>query len=46
MEDCFLNLREFNAGFAQKLVLKDGAVQTMKAEAIVYGPQPVCMFYS
>ncbi|XP_016103244.1 piggyBac transposable element-derived protein 4-like isoform X2 [Sinocyclocheilus grahami] len=39
-EDRFLNVREFNAGFAQKLVLKDGAVPTLKAETIVYGPRP------
>ncbi|XP_058627963.1 uncharacterized protein LOC131538118 [Onychostoma macrolepis] len=40
-EDSFLNINEFNAGFAQKLVLKDGAVPTLKTEAAVYGPQPV-----
>ncbi|XP_059355164.1 uncharacterized protein LOC132092789 isoform X2 [Carassius carassius] len=38
-EESFHNLREFNAGFAQRLVLKDGAVPTLKTEA-VYGPQP------
>ncbi|XP_052410115.1 uncharacterized protein LOC127956314 [Carassius gibelio] len=37
-EESFHNLREFNAGFAQRLVLKDGAVPTLKTEA-VYGPQ-------
>ncbi|XP_077063253.1 uncharacterized protein LOC143715388 isoform X3 [Siphateles boraxobius] len=40
MEESFHNLGEFNAGFAQRLVLKDGAVPTLKTEAVVYGPQP------
>ena len=44
-EDSFQNLHEFNAGFAQRLLLKDEAVPTLKAEAAVYGPQPVSMFY-
>ncbi|XP_051761736.1 piggyBac transposable element-derived protein 4-like isoform X2 [Ctenopharyngodon idella] len=39
-EDSFQNLHEFNAGFAQRLLLKDGAVPTLKAEAAVYGTQP------
>ncbi|XP_056092191.1 piggyBac transposable element-derived protein 4-like isoform X2 [Rhinichthys klamathensis goyatoka] len=39
-EESFHNLREFNAGFAQRLVLKDGAVPTLRTEAVVYGPQP------
>ncbi len=46
MEDSFLNLHELNSGFTQKLVLKDGAVKTIKAEAFVYGPRPVSMLYS
>ena len=44
-EDSFQNLHEFNAGFAQRLLLKDEAVPTLKAEAAVYGPQTVSMFY-
>lgn len=43
-EESFHNLREFNAGFAQRLVLKDGAVPTLKTEA-VYGQQAVSMTY-
>ncbi|XP_042577232.1 piggyBac transposable element-derived protein 4-like isoform X4 [Cyprinus carpio] len=39
-DDSFLNVREFNAGFAQKLVMKDGAVPTLRGETVVYGPQP------
>ncbi|XP_067269187.1 uncharacterized protein [Pseudorasbora parva] len=38
-EESFHNLREFNAGFAHRLVLKDGAVPTLKTEAAC-GPQP------
>jgi len=38
MEDRFQNLNEFNAGFAQRLLLKE-AVPTLKAEAAVYGPK-------
>jgi len=44
-EDSFHNLQEFNAGFAQRLLLKDDAVPTLKAEAAVYGPQTVSTFY-
>ncbi len=40
-EDSFQNLHEFNAGFTQKLLLKHGAVPTLKPEAAVVGPQPV-----
>lgn len=40
-EDRFKNLHEFNAGFVQRLFLKDEAVPTLKAEAAVYGPKPV-----
>jgi len=44
-EDSFQNLHEFNAGFAQRLLLKDGAVPTLKAEAAVYWLQTVSTFY-
>ncbi|MBZ5782054.1 THAP domain-containing protein, partial [Klebsiella aerogenes] len=40
-EDSFTNPHEFNTGFAQRLLLKDHAVLTLKAEAAVYGPKTV-----
>ncbi|XP_048053344.1 E3 ubiquitin-protein ligase TRIM39-like isoform X2 [Megalobrama amblycephala] len=36
----FQNVNEFKAGFARRLLLKDGAVPTLKDEAAVFGPQP------
>ncbi len=45
-ENLCVELVQMQHRFSQKLVLKDGAVQTLKAEAIVYGTQPVSMFYS
>jgi len=44
-EDSFQNLHEFSAGFAQRLLLKDEAVPTLKAEAAVYEPLTVSTFY-
>lgn len=44
-KDSFLNLNQFNAGFAQRLFLKDGAVPSLSGEGVVYGPQPVSVFY-
>jgi len=38
------NLCEFNAGFAQRFVLKDGAVPTLRTEVFVYGPFFVNVF--
>ncbi|XP_039530913.1 piggyBac transposable element-derived protein 4-like isoform X1 [Pimephales promelas] len=38
-EESFHNLCEFNAGFAQRLVLKDGAVPTLRREAVVNWPK-------
>jgi len=44
-EESFHNLCEFNAGFAQRLVLKDGAVPTLRREAVVNWPKRVSMIY-
>ncbi len=44
-EDSFQNLHQFNTGFTQRLLLKHGAVPTLKAEASVGGPQPVSIIW-
>ncbi|XP_067284722.1 uncharacterized protein [Pseudorasbora parva] len=38
-EDSFLNLNQYNAGFALRLFLKPDAVPSLSGEGVVYGPQ-------
>jgi len=41
MDDCFLNLSQYTAGFSKRLMLKDGAVPTLLVTSGHPGSQPV-----